>query len=340
MYYTNIAKYDKIFIKIIREGESYMKSKTVKVLTKFVAPIVVAFIGGAFSGVKYEQKNTRNYIKNVMGNNININGNENDIIINDIETFTQNYLKLSSDYESLKQQKDSFSEQSAKYFDDLTDANNTIDELNIGYNQEIEDLKKQLDSAPVIDYKNLALCIDVDDIPINSNNSMVTIDGRDYFSREIVENIIPENKNMTIKNDTIFLGQVVTEKANLSHQYVKSKYNCEFKDSIQDSFGYMHTDCLTLDGGWQGDSEIQFSLQNKYDMLDCEISVYGNYTNSKHATITIKTNEGVLKSYEITEDTITIPVEGLAINKCLTLTISKKGSDSFGCVISNAIVYN
>ena len=75
-------------------------------------------------------------------------------------------------------------------------------------------------------------------------------------------------------------------------------------------------------------------------MLDCEISVYGNYTNSKHATITIKTNEGVLKSYEITEDTITIPVEGLAINKCLTLTISKKGSDSFGCVISNAIVYN
>ena len=213
-----------------------MKSKTVKVLTKFVAPIVVAFIGGAFSGafggVKYEQKNTRNYIKNVMGNNININGNENDIIINDIETFTQNYLKLSSDYESLKQQKDSFAEQSAKYFDDLTDANNTIDELNIGYNQEIEDLKKQLDSAPVIDYKNLALCIDVDDIPINSNNSMVTIDGRDYFSREIVENIIPENKNMTIKNDTIFLGQVVTEKANLSHQYVKSKYNCEFKDSI------------------------------------------------------------------------------------------------------------
>ena len=134
-----------------------MKSKTVKVLTKFVAPIVVAFIGGAFSGVKYEQKNTRNYIKNVMGNNININGNENDIIINDIETFTQNYLKLSSDYESLKQQKDSFAEQSAKYFDDLTDANNTIDELNIGYNQEIEDLKKQLDSAPVIDYKNLAL---------------------------------------------------------------------------------------------------------------------------------------------------------------------------------------
>ena len=67
MYYTNIAKYDKIFIKIIREGESYMKSKTVKVLTKFVAPIVVAFIGGAFSGVKYEQKNTRNYIKKRYG---------------------------------------------------------------------------------------------------------------------------------------------------------------------------------------------------------------------------------------------------------------------------------
>lgn len=44
---------------------------------------------------------------------------------------------------------------------------------------------------PEINYSNLGLCINTQDVPINKSNSMVTIDGREYISKEITEKLIP-----------------------------------------------------------------------------------------------------------------------------------------------------
>jgi len=218
-----------------------MSTKIVKAIIKAITAIAVAAIG-IFAGIKIDQKNTQTQINEVMGDVINVNGDDNDITINDIETFMQNYLQLQSDYEALNQQKDSFAEQSNKYFNDLSEANNTIDELNAGYNKEIEDLKTQLASMPIVDYKSLGLSIDVEDIPINSNNSMVTIDGNDYFSREIVESLIPADRNFTIKDGTIFIGRVVADKANLFDMNVMDAKYFDMVDSTTDSYknNYSH----------------------------------------------------------------------------------------------------
>lgn len=326
-----------------------MKSKTIKVLTKCVVPIIVAFIGliaSAFGGAIFQQIRTQNYIKDVMGNNITIDGDDNDIVINDIESLTQNYLKLTSDYESLKQQKDSFAEQSVKYFDDLTDANNTIDELNVGYNKEIEELKKQLDSAPVIDYKNLALCIDIYDIPINSKNSMVTIDGRDYFSREIVENIIPEDKNMTIKNDTMFIGQVVAEKDNLFKQTVFEQNGINKIDTVTDSYNNNYSDVLCTDTSYSYGSlytnYITYNLDAQYSQLMFSIAIRQNADPNSTGILTVKADDEVVYTSRTLDKKIkAFTTPEIPIHNCDLLRIEYTPNNRYiDCILSNAIIYN
>lgn len=316
-----------------------MKTKVKVALIGAGATILSASIGVVI-GKSYEQNMIQNQIDKMFGNNINIVGDGNKVSINDVQSLIESYLQLQDDYNKLQSQNNYLVGENSKISSELDKSNKAIIENQDEANKKIEELNSQINSIPVIEYKDLSLCIDANDVPISSNQSTVTINGRDYFSKEIVNELITEDKSLTIKDGTIYIGKVVAEKANLLDQYVKSNLRCYFIDSVQDSFGYIHTDCLSLDDMGYGNSEIEFSLQNKYDLLDCKLSVHGNYTNSQHATITIKADEKVIKAIEITEDTETITIEGLAINRCSRLTISKQGSTHFKCIISDAVIYN
>lgn len=282
--------------------------------------VSAAFIGNSI-GKSTEQKNIQNQMNEVMGDMVNIIGDGNEVTINDIKEVLEDYLDLKTQHESLLAQ-------NTKYFDDLNKANEEIDKLHTLASEE-----------PSINFTNLAMSIDGEDIQVNKNNSMVTIDGRDYISKELFEKIVPDNKNITIKDNTLYVGQVIAEKAKLSQQHIKENLRCSLQDSVKDSFGYTHNDCIILDGGIYGSSEIEFSLQNKYDMLKCSLSILCDSTGEKSSTITIKSDGNVIYSVEVTQDTETIPIE-LAINKCTVLAFSKDGSDYFDCIISDAMVYN
>jgi len=281
---------------------------------------VSAAIIGVYAGKSTEQKNIQNEINEAMGDVVNIVGDGNNVTINDIK-------ELIKDYQKLKEQNDSLTAQNTKYFDDLTNANKNIDELNT-----------QVDSSPIFSYNNLGLCIGGEDISINKSNSMVTIDGRDYVSKEIMENIIPDDQNVTIKDDTIYIGKVVADKANLSDQNILNKsMHLVTNYTGKDSYGNTRTNAIL--NGYYGENII-YTLNKKYSYLRCNISMSEDYSISGTTTITVSSDENIVYSCDINKKTEPYDIE-IPINNCSLLTIDfHSDSGNSGCIISEAIVYN
>ena len=190
---------------------------------------VSAAIIGLNTGKSMEQKHIQNEINAAMGDMVNIIGDGNNVTINDIK-------ELITDYQNLQSNNDSLIAQNAKYFEDLTNAN-----------EKLEELQLNVQGMPEFVFNNLSLCIDGDEKLINKNASVVTINGSDYFSKEIVENLFSDNENMTIKNDTIFIGKVIADKSHLREKKVVD-YNsgCEFLKSAKDSYGNVYSDIINL----------------------------------------------------------------------------------------------
>ena len=266
----------------------------------------------------------------------------NDITINDIENLMQNYTQLQSDIDSLNQQKDALVEQNTQYYNDLINANKIIEELNSGLNCEICNLKSQLDSTPVLNYRNLALSIDVDDIPINTNNSMVTIDGRDYLSREILESIVPDEKSITIKDDTIFVGQVVADRTNLFDFRPMDQNNIYMIDAITDSYGNNYSHVLYTHTSRSGSKFIIYPLDRKFSLMKITVAIRDNADLNSTGILTIKADDNIVyTSNSLYKKMETFTEKDIPINNCNLLTIEYAPSSfHIDCIISNAEVYN
>lgn len=295
-------------------------NKTIKAaLITGVATIIAGFIGGMGYGKSSEQKNIQNEIHTAMGNVVNITGNDNEVTINSIKDLVDEYQRLQSQNQSLL-------EQNTKYFSDLSEAN-----------YQVNTLQSKTNDMPEIKFNNLSLLIDTQDIPINKNNSMVTIDGRDYFSREIVESLIPDDQNFTIKDDTLFIGKVIAEKANLYEQWVVDSFDCDYEDAINDSLGSTCINSLVM---WTNGVHVTFNLNKNYSRLKFKLSSYNENKNNVNGFILIKADEEIVYTSPVLNIyTEKIDVD-IPINNCATLTIIGQGKDYFRCIMSEAIVYN
>lgn len=298
-----------------------MKAKVKVALISAVASVITAAIGGYNIGIKIEQQNIQKQFNAAVGNSVNIMGNITELNINDIENFMLNY-------QDLQAQKESLIKQNAKYFDDLTQANNKIAEL-----------QSQATDIPILNYKNLALSINGEDIPINQNNSMVTIDGIDYFSREITENLVFNDQNLTIKNNTLFIGKVIEEKANLFEQHTVDYHFCDMYNAVTDSYGNITSNVLVFTSN---EGKIQYSLAGKYSQLKLTMSITEGAATDAKGVLTITADDKVVytspalgkTSEPLTEDSI--PIENC---KLLTLEYNAIHNAS-DCIISNAVIYN
>ncbi len=272
-------------------------------------------------GKSSEQKNIQNEIQSVMGNVINVTGNDNQVTINSVKDLVDEYQRLQSQNKSLL-------EQNSKYFSDLTEAN-----------YQVSTLQSKSDDMPDINFNNLSLFIDAQDIPINKNNSMVTIDGRDYFSREIVESLIPDNQNFTIKDNTLFIGKVIAEKANLFDQWKVDSYWCDIYDTATDSYGNVHSNVLvfTLSEG-----SSTYKLDGKYSQLKLTMSITNKSNGDASGTVIIKADDNVVyTSPTLGKKTELLTVDSILIDNCTLLTIKYNANhNASDCIISDAIVYN
>lgn len=235
-----------------------------------------------------------------------------------------------NNYIDLQEQKEFLLQQNTKYFNDLTDANNKI-----------ANLQSETNGIPVFNFSNLALSIDGDDIPVNKSNSMVTIDGIDYFSREITESLIPDNQNFTIKDDTLFIGRVIAEKEKLTEQWIVDSDLCDIENSMKDSYGNTHTDVLSF---YASNGSIIFNLDSEYSYCKFTIAPSESRRIDGSVNITIKADDEVVFSDDIDKKTKATTNE-IPINDCSTLTIQYEDSMRnpyyhSNCIISDAIVYN
>ena len=301
---------------------------------------IAAAVIGVYTGRAYEQNSVQNQIEEVLGNNVNVIGDGNDIVINDATTLAHEYMKMQSDYDQLQSQNNYLVGENSNLYSELDKKKKKIEENETESNKVIEDLMTQINNFPIIDFKNLSLCIDVDDVSINTNKSVVTIDGRDYFSREIVEKIITDKQNLTIKNDTIFIGQVVAEKAKLTDQWLMGNLRCSIKDSSVDSHGNTHTDCIVLgNSNYYNSSEIKYSVGGKYDSINGTISVASESGMYNKGTITIKADNEVIYSEQLDKDFQPYPIDK-PINNCKIIDISYNGNADFFIIFSDVTLYN
>lgn len=215
--------------------------------------------------------------------------------------------------------------------------------LKIQLQEKIDKLKEQADSAPILDYNSFALSVDGNDIPINKNNSMVTIDGREYVSKEILEKLLDENQNITIQEDTIFIGKVISEKRSLlSDDCIMDQHNIALTDSVRDSYGNNYSNVFLSYAKPQNLSHIIFVLNREYALLKFSAAIRDNSYLEPIGTIIIKADEEVVYiSEDLNKKTEPFSEIDIPINNCNLLTIEYSASTyDVDCIISELTVYN
>lgn len=289
--------------------------------TTIVAAIIgaIATIAGSVIGNNYAQGQQNQYIESQISN---IEGDNNNVTINNVNDLVNEYNNLLSENETLKAKNTS-------YYNNLTDTKNKL-----------ESMEGQISNIPQITYNSLGLIVDVQDVSINKNNSMITVDGREYFSKEIVEKLLPDSKKITFKDGNMYVGTVVAEKANLTEFWRIEEHYYSTKNSVTDSYGNTRNDCIILNGGVYDYGNVTYNIGGKYSMLQITLSVGHGTSSDEKASFYIKTDDEVVYSYEnlsIQTEPFTIEVP---INNCTKLKLGFSGAQYFDCVVSKAIVYN
>lgn len=285
--------------------------------------IIAAVITGIISGAVGKKQATQEIFTEIENGVANINGDNASVVINDIDD-------LINDYESLKVRNEGLVTLNEQYAKQIKE-----NEL------ELQSLRRQQEDTPVMNYKNLALCINGENISINTNESMVSINGREYVSREFVDNILADNETLTIKDDTAYIGRIIADQSNLFDQWVVDSSNFKTYENLVDSYGNQYFSGL---GSKNSKSFITYNLNNRYSLLKLKIAVEEDVFTSLNGTITIKADDNVVYvSPEIGKKTAPFEVVDIPINNCSLLTIEGRFNNvnsGINFIISDAFVYN
>jgi len=273
-----------------------------------VATLLAAFFSANY-GEQKMQKNLQNSIDKVTGDNNTIN-------INNIDDFIK-------DYQNTKVSNDRYAKQ--------------LEESE----KELEDIKKQVGDVPDFKFKDLKLTIDGEEMPFDSTNSMVTIDGRDYFDKNFVDSLLGGNRELTIKENNAYIGRVIKDKVNLADKWLVDSTPggyVEFQDSVTDSFGNMCANAIKFDGE---NSYAVFNLEEGYSLFKCRIALMEDVDSDINEQVIIKAdNKVVYKSPSLNKTKKPFVKADIPIKNCSLLTIEFH-SDGYGKgIISDASVYN
>lgn len=278
---------------------------------------IVGTVTAAFIGKNFGEENA---VQQLYSQITTINGNNNTVTVNSVDEFVTQYNKLLNENETLKSQ-------NSQYFSDYTE------QKNINNNLEL-----QLGERPVVTYENIGLCINGEDIPINKQNSIVIIDGREYYSKELAESFLDDTQNITIKEDTLFIGKVIADKASLFDQHIHDALFAEIVNTSKDAFGNSHSNVLYFNDAQY--HKIIFALNKEYSLLkmkfvpseDSKIDNYGN--------LIIYADKDPVRSFDNLNKESSPFEDEIPINNCTLLTIEYNSGFNNQFLIYDAIVYN
>ena len=171
------------------------------------------------------------------------------------------YSDLQEENATLKQDNSTLKQQNKQYFSDYTEKK----ELN-------EFLKSQVSGSPDLLFESLGLSIDGKKIPVDTNNSIVNINSREYWSREIAIKLLPETESYSKEDGNINVGRVLADKTDLFGLYVNNGNGGLLEDGVvKDSFNNSHANAFINNGH---NSDITFVLDGKYNKLKISELLY------------------------------------------------------------------
>ena len=281
---------------------------------------IAAIVCAIYGGTQIQVNEMNNYLNSRI---VNIAGDNNTITINDWKDLADAYSDLQEENATLKQQNE-------QYFSDYTEQK----ELN-------ESLKSQVSGSPDLMFESLGLSIDGEKIPVDTNNSIVNINGREYWSREIAIKLLPETESYSKEDGNINVGRVLADKTNLFGLYVNNKNGGLLEDGVvKDSFNSSHTNAFI---NYAHNSDITFVLDGKYSKLKISAAIREGCDASLTASFTVKTDDGevVYSSPAMSVKTEPYEVTDIPINNCKLLTI-ECNADRYDqdLILYDAVVYN
>lgn len=302
-----------------------------------VATIAAAVIG-VYAGKSYEKNIVQNQIEEVMGDNVNVIGDGNTITVNDVKSLAESYIKLQDQYDELQNQNNFLLGENVRYSNDLQEANNKISELSSETDQQIEDLKNQLNSMISVQLTDIALSIDGENIPINSSNSSAVINNRTYYSEEILKKLISPNTNMTIQDNTMYIGRIIRESSYLLDEWVVDSDNVSTVNNITDSLGGTHINALLF----SNHGKIIYNLENEYSLIKFKLALDGGTYLNFEGILTIKADDRIVyESPILTKTNASYDEADIPIYNCSLLTIEFNYTYSWGkCIMSDIVIYN
>lgn len=296
-----------------------MKQKNViQIICSIIAAVAVV-AGSFFSGTEHGIKQQNRYIQSHA---IDVTGDNNTVSVNNIDDLINQCNKLVSENETLKKQ-------NTQYFNDYTEQKDTNSTL-----------ETKLNDVPDLSFSSVGLCIDGNQIPINSDDSIVDINGRQYWSKEIVTNILPNTQTVNIKDNILYIGQMIANPTNLFDQFIN--YNNDFQlnnIAYTDTYGNSHSNCAV---GSSSNGSITFVLNNKYSKLKIGAAINSSSSDySCDSSFQIKADDTIVYS----SDTINVKtkpfiVDNISINDCSLLTIEYSSEHTSSLILYDAVLYN
>ncbi len=194
-----------------------------------------------------------------------------------------------------------------------------------------------LDEVPVIEFKNYGLSIDGEEKTINKDRSCLSINGRKYFSQDFVDNLLPDNKSAIEKDDMVYVGRIIKEKANLLDMQIIDKTDYAIiETNIKDTYGNMHNKALVLR---YIDKSATFNSNRNYSNLKFKMGVVDKEKGG--GIIQIESEQGIIFTSEKITST-TEPTEfDIPINQASRITIKVLGDDNRQFIMfTDAVLYN
>lgn len=317
----------------MEKGDDLRMSKEVKAAVITGVLGLAATISAAIIGVKFgentEQKSIQNEIKEVMGDVVNVIGDGNEVTINDIKELVENYQELQT-------KNDLLDAQNEKYFTELMEANEKLEEYQSQSDSKVQELETQLSSIPEFEFKNISLSIDGEDMPISSVDSSIVVNNKAYYSYEFIKGLVDANTSITVQDDTMYIGRIIKERMSLYDNQVISEEYIRYENIIEDSHETNHTDALAF----TNKAYITYDLKKEYAFLKCTFSIEKNLAKDGTGTITIKADGKEVYSRPLSKYDDILEIKDIPINNCSMLTIEYATDDSIRGIVSDIEVYN
>lgn len=141
---------------------------------------ILSAVIGVFAGIGIEQRIIYNQIQTTVNNNVNVDGDSNDIVINDVNSLAENYMELQTQYEELQKHNNYLLSENTRYSDELEASNKEISNLSSEKNQKIQELESKMSQMYNVDFQTISLTIN--GIDSGYINRTVTINNETFYS--------------------------------------------------------------------------------------------------------------------------------------------------------------